>query len=89
MTRTLDYFLALSSPWTYLAGPRLRALVERRDLAIAFRPFDIMSVFQRNGTKPVGQRPAPVQANRLRELARWRAHLDMPLNLHPAYYVHA
>lgn len=86
MTRTLDYFLALSSPWTYLAGPRLRALVERRGLAIAFRPFDIMSVFQRNGTKPVGQRPKPVQANRLRELARWRARLDMPLNLHPACF---
>lgn len=86
MSRTIDYFLALSSPWTCLAGPRLRELAERHDLAVAYRPFDIMSVFRRNGTKPVGERPRPVQANRLRELARWRAFLDMPINLHPKHF---
>ena len=86
MRHPIDYFLALSSPWTYLAGPRLKALVERHDAALTFKPYDIMSVFARNGTKPVGQRPAPVQANRLRELARWREFLDMPLNLHPAFF---
>ena len=86
MAGSVDYFLALSSPWTYLAGPRFRALVERRDLAVAYKPYDIMSVFRRNGTKPVGERPKPVQANRRRELARWRAFLDMPLTLHPAFF---
>ena len=83
---SIDYFLALSSPWTYLAGPRFAELVRRRDAEAIYKPFDIMSVFARNGTKPVGQRPKPVQANRLRELARWRAFLDMPLNLHPAHF---
>ena len=86
MSRTVDYFLALSSPWTYLAGPRFRELAQRHGLAVAYRPYDIMSVFKRNGTKAVGERPKPVQANRLRELARWRAFLDMPLNLRPAHF---
>ncbi len=86
MAATLDYYLALSSPWTYLAGPRFAALVERNRLAVSFKPYDIMHVFQRNGTKPVGQRPKPVQANRLNELTRWQKHLDMPLNLQPAHF---
>jgi len=66
MSRSIDYFLALSSPWTYLAGPRFKASVERHDLALTYKPYDIMSVFRRNGTKAVGDRPKPVQANRLR-----------------------
>ncbi len=86
MGGSIDYFLALSSPWTYLAGPRFRRLVEEHDLALACKPYDIMTVFRRNGTRPVGERPKPVQANRLRELARWRTCLDMPLNLHPAHF---
>lgn len=86
MAERIEYYLALSSPWTYLAGPRFAALVERNGLEATFKPYDVMRVFQRNGTKPVGQRPKPVQANRLRELARWRDFLDMPLNLHPAHF---
>ncbi len=86
MTRSIEYFLALSSPWTYLAGPRFNALVEKHNLTLTYKPYDIMSVFRRNGTKAVGDRPKPVQINRLRELARWREWLSMPLNLHPAFF---
>jgi 2-hydroxychromene-2-carboxylate isomerase len=83
---SIDYFLALSSPWTYLAGPRFKDLVARNGLRVTYKPYNIMHVFGLNGTKPVGQRPKPVQSNRLRELARWRDHLGMPLNLHPAHF---
>jgi 2-hydroxychromene-2-carboxylate isomerase len=86
MADKIDYYLALSSPWTYLAGPRFEALVEGNGLEVTLKPFDIMHVFKLNGTKPFMQRPRPVQANRLRELGRWRAFLDMPLNLHPAHF---
>lgn len=86
MTRSIDYFLALSSPWTYLAGPRFKDLAARNNLRVTYKPYNIMHVFQLNGTKPVGQRPKPVQSNRLRELGRWRDYLDLPLNLHPAHF---
>ena len=86
MAERIDFYLALSSPWTYLSLPRLRALAERTGAEVVFRPYDIMGVFQRNGIKPVGQRPKPVQANRLRELTRWRDFLGMPLTLHPAHF---
>ena len=86
MADRIDYFLALSSPWTYLAGPRFKELVRRNRLEVAVKPYDIMHVFQVNGTKPVAQRPKPIQANRLRELGRWRTFLDMKLNLHPKFF---
>lgn len=86
MADRIDYFLALSSPWTYLAGPRFKELARRNGLEVAFRPYNIMHVFQLNGTKPVAQRPKPIQANRLRELGRWRTFLDMKLNLHPEFF---
>jgi 2-hydroxychromene-2-carboxylate isomerase len=86
MADKIDYFLALSSPWTYLAGPRFKELVGRNGLEVTFKPYNIMHVFEINGTKPVGQRPKPIQANRLRELGRWRTFLDMKLNLHPEFF---
>ena len=86
MTGSIDYFLALSSPWTYLAGPRFKDLAARNGLRITYKPYNIMHVFQLNGTKPVGQRPKPVQSNRLRELGRWRDFLGMPLNPNPAHF---
>ncbi len=86
MTRQLKFFLALSSPWTYLATPRIRTLVADHGLDLQLRPFDIFAVFQRNGIKLLGDRPAPVQKNRLNELRRWRAHLGMDLTLEPRYF---
>ena len=86
MARPIEFFLALTSPWTYLATPRVRALATEYNLELRFRPFDIFSVFQRNGIKAVGDRPAAVQQNRLNELRRWSAHLGMDLNLQPKHF---
>ena len=86
MARPIEFFLALTSPWTYLATPRVRALAAEHGLELRLRPFDIFSVFQRNGIKALGDRPAAVQQNRLNELRRWRAHLGMDLNLQPKHF---
>ena len=86
MARPIEFFLALTSPWTYLATPRVRALAAEHDLELRLRPFDIFTVFQRNGIKALGDRPAAVRQNRLNELRRWRAHLGMDLNLEPRHF---
>lgn len=86
MARPIDFFLALTSPWTYLATPRVRALAAEHDLKLRLRPFDIFTVFQRNGIKALGDRPVAVRQNRLNELRRWRAHLGMDLNLEPRHF---
>ena len=86
MARPIQFFLALTSPWTYLATPRVRALAAEHRVPLQFRPYDILSVFQRNGIKAVGDRPVPVQQNRLNELRRWRAYLGIELNLQPKHF---
>ena len=86
MARPIQFFLALTSPWTYLATPRVRALAAEQHVPLHFRPYDIFTVFQKNGIKAVGDRPVAVQQNRLNELRRWRAYLGIELNLHPKHF---
>lgn len=86
MAKTVDFYFAVSSPWTYLAGPRFRELVQRNQLVVNWKPFDVSRVFGLTGTKPVKERPPQIQANRLTDLARWRSFLKMDLNLEPKFF---
>jgi len=86
MTRTIDYYYSLVSPWTYLGGVRLEETARRHGAAIAYRPVNLGKVFPLSGGLPLGKRAPQRQAYRLAELERWRAYLDMPLNLHPRYF---
>ena len=49
MAATLDYYLALSSPWTYLAGPRFAALVERSETQFRHRLLPVRLIGFRHG----------------------------------------
>lgn len=83
MPRTLLYFHSLSSPWAYLGGPRLHALIEKHDLDVVLRPT---SVVGKNGGIPLRSRPRNRQDYHEVELDRWRKFLGMPLVLRPAHY---
>ena len=86
MAKNIDFYFGVSSPWTYLAGPRFRKLVQRNKLVVNWKPFDVSRVFSLTGTKPVKERPSQIQANRLTDLARWRSFLKMDLNLQPKFF---
>ena len=83
MTKRLDYYLALNSPWAYLGSRRLEALVDRYRPALTVQPIDIGAVFDETGGLPLARRSKQRQAYRLHELARWRDHLAVPLVLQP------
>jgi 2-hydroxychromene-2-carboxylate isomerase len=85
-TAAIDYFHSLSSPFTYLGGPRLRAIAARHGAAIRHRPADFARIFAVTGGLPLPQRAPQRQAYRLVELARWSRHLGMPINLHPKHH---
>ncbi len=82
----LKYYFATISPYTYLAGERLRPVVEKHGLQVDFRPVDLMAVFAATGGVPPGQRHASRQEWRLQELTRTAKKLDMPFNLKPAFW---
>ena len=86
MTITIDYYFGPQSPWTYLGHQRLGELARAAGAEIHVRPVDMGRVFAVSGGVQLKDRPKQRQAYRLVELARFRDHLKLPLNLHPKYF---
>ncbi len=87
MLPTVNYYLAPSSPWTYLGHQRFTQILNARGINVRLIPVDLGGkVFPATGGLPVGQRSAQRQAYRLVELRRFSDHLGIPLNLKPKYF---
>jgi carboxymethylenebutenolidase len=87
MPATIDYFLAPQSPWTYLGHARFVRIANAAGAKVNLRPVDLGGrIFPASGGLPLGQRPVQRQAYRLVELARFRDHLGLPLNLKPKFF---
>ena len=86
MSKTIDYYVSLQSPWTYLGHQRLLELAAQHDATIIPRPVDFGTIFPATGGLPLPKRAPQRQAYRLVELARWRDFLNLPLNLQPRYF---
>ena len=85
--KTIDYFLAPASPWTYMGHERFRTIARKHGATIALKPFDLgAKIFPISGGVPVGQRSPQRQAYRLLELARWSKFLNLPLVLKPKFF---
>ena len=86
MTKIIECFYTLSSPWAYFGGPRFVEIVRRHGAGFVLRPFDFLKVVPETGGIPLRTRPQPRQDYHALELDRWRKYLDMPLNLKPKHY---
>lgn len=82
----IDYFDAMSSPWTYLGHQRFEKLAQRFGLTIRHKPMDLLKVWSVSGGLPLKQRAQQRQAYRHVELKRWSEILDVPCNLEPAFH---
>jgi 2-hydroxychromene-2-carboxylate isomerase len=86
MSRHIDYYLSLNSPWAYLGSQRLEQIALRHRVEVRVKPVDFGTIFPQTGGLPLPKRAPARQAYRLTELARWQSLLEMPLNLHPRYF---
>ncbi len=86
MSATVDYYLSLQSPWTYLGHQRLLDIADRQRAQIRLKPVSLPVLFPATGGLPLPKRSPQRQAYRLVELERWRSYLNLPLNLHPAFF---
>jgi 2-hydroxychromene-2-carboxylate isomerase len=86
MTHTVECFYVLSSPWAYFGGPKLQDIVRRNRARLILRPYEWLVVTEKTGGISLRTRPQPRQDYHAVELARWRDHLGMKLNLRPKYY---
>ncbi|MGI9434769.1 MAG: 2-hydroxychromene-2-carboxylate isomerase [Geminicoccaceae bacterium] len=86
MSKSVDVYYALQSPWTYLAWQRLLDLAAEKAVDLQFRPIKMGPVFAASGGLPLAKRPVQRQAYRMMELKRWREVLGVPLTLEPAFF---
>lgn len=84
--KSIDYYDAMSSPWTYLGHLRFVELARRYGLTIHHKPMDLLKVWSVSGGLPLKQRARQRQAYRHQELRRWREFLQVPCNLEPAHH---
>ena len=86
MTKSIDYYLSLVSPWSYLGHERLVKLANQYDATIRIWPVDFSIIFPSTGGIPLAKRSHQRKAYRIQELHRWRDHSHVDLNLEPKHF---
>lgn len=86
LNKTIDYYFAPQSPWSYLGHARFAAMARASQAVIRVLPVDFGKVFAVSGGLPLPKRAPQRQAYRLLELARFRDFLKLPLHLQPQYF---
>ena len=86
MSKTIDYYHFLISPWSYLAIGRFNKLAARHNATVNYIPIGVMPTFEKMGGVPPAKRHPSRQRFRMDELKRWSAFLDIPMNFQPAFF---
>ena len=86
MTVTVDYYMSLTSPWTYLGSAPFAGIARRNNATVNVKPCKFGPIFEQTGGLPLPKRSPQRQAYRMMELKRWREVLGVPLTLEPKYF---
>jgi 2-hydroxychromene-2-carboxylate isomerase len=87
MSRTVDYYIAPNSPWTYLGHERFIAIAKAAGATVRVLPVDLGGkVFPISGGLPLAKRAPQRQAYRLMELKRFSEFLNAPLTIQPKFF---
>jgi 2-hydroxychromene-2-carboxylate isomerase len=86
LSKTVDYYFAPQSPWTYLGHARFASVAKAAGAQIRVYPVDLGRVFPVSGGLPLPKRAPQRQSYRLLELKRFSDYLQMPMNVQPKYF---
>jgi 2-hydroxychromene-2-carboxylate isomerase len=86
VSKTVDYYFAPQSPWTYLGHERFAQIAQTAGAQIRVFPVDLGRVFPVSGGLPLPKRAPQRQAYRLLELKRYSEFLQLPMNIQPKYF---
>jgi 2-hydroxychromene-2-carboxylate isomerase len=86
MAITIDYYLSLNSPWTYIGSGPFAEIARRHGATVNVKPAKFGPIFEQTGGLPLPKRSPQRQAYRLMELRRWREVRGLPLNVEPKYF---
>jgi 2-hydroxychromene-2-carboxylate isomerase len=86
MSRTVDYWFSLASPWAFLGHQPFLDLAKAHDVTVRYRPVDLGDVFPHTGGLSLPQRHPARQRYRILELQRWREARGVALKIHPRHW---
>src|SRR5450631_3699012 len=86
MSRRIDYYFSLVSPWAYIGHQFFLDIARRRDAAIVYKPVLLTEVFSQTGGLPLAKRHPARQAYRMVELQRWREKHKLAFHLRPKHW---
>lgn len=86
MPVTIDYYLSLNSPWTYMGSALLADMAKRHGATVNVKPAKFGPIFEQTGGLPLPKRSPQRQAYRLMELKRWREVRNIPIHIEPKYF---
>ena len=84
--KTIEYYYALASPWSFLGNKKLLQIAERFDLTIDPIIIDYDEMFEAAETVPLPKRPRLRKQYRLIDLKRWGDFRKVPINAEPKFY---
>lgn len=86
MSKVIDYYITLISPWAYLGSQRFAEIAQRQRAQVRVKPVNFGEIFPRTGGLPLAKRAPERQAYRMAELKRWSKYLGIQINLEPAFF---
>lgn len=83
MSRHIDYYFTLVSPWAYIGHEPFLAIARKHGASIAYKPVNLGEVFPQSGGLPLAKRHPLRVAYRTIELKRWREKRKLNFALKP------
>jgi len=83
---TIEYYLSVVSPWSYLGHRRFCDIAKENSAEILYLPIDSSILFAKTGGLALKDRSHQRKRYRMQELRRWRSRLELELNLEPQYF---
>jgi 2-hydroxychromene-2-carboxylate isomerase len=82
----IDYYFAGASPFSYLGHRAIEDVARRHGHGIAYKPVNLMALWENSGGVPPAKRPPVRQRYRLVELQRAAEMRGLPINLAPRHF---
>ena len=85
MTKSIQFFFDVVSPFSYLAMTQLPNLCERTGASVEYKPIHVLTLMEK-----VGNRPSTIECPArgryaMTDLARWAKRYDVPFVLNPHF----
>lgn len=83
MSKQIDYYFSLVSPWAYMGHVPFMQIVERHGLQVTYKPVPLGKVFAETGGLPLPKRAPARQRYRILEMQRWREKRGLNFKIRP------